>query len=84
MTISPLHLVEFWPLADVAKLKLKDGDKVVLRTTRRLTESQRARIGDALIDGWPGVVWMLLDGDDRDGWMLALNLSARAMIEGDL
>jgi hypothetical protein len=63
MTVERAAMVEFWPLVDVAKLELRPGDTVIVRSPRivenpylrrhfvRLWQSQFPGIGHLFDDG---------------------------------
>jgi hypothetical protein len=55
MTIARDQLVEWWPLVDVTRLRIREGDLVIVRIAegRQLTAAQVERIADALHDAYP-------------------------------
>lgn len=55
MTVARTALVEWWPLADVGKLDVREGDVVVIRTVVPIPEIQKQRIVADWALAFPGI-----------------------------
>jgi len=68
VTVERAQLAEFWPLVDIARLGIKEGDAVVLsiRDRELLAAEQRQRLRSTLEAALPGVRILVADAAKLD------------------
>jgi hypothetical protein len=63
VTVERAALVEWWPLVDVAQLKLRPGDTVILRSKMPLDAESRGHLRMAWENALPGITALVANGD---------------------
>ena len=68
MTVERAAMVEFWPLVDIGRLSLNDGDAVVLSVLDRnlLAGPARQRLRETIERALPGVRILVADAGKLD------------------
>lgn len=68
MTVERAQLAEFWPLVDIARLGIKEGDAVVLSIRDRdlMAPEARQRLRDTLEAALPNVRILVADAAKLD------------------